>query len=135
MNPGEPGVSERALLLAPLGRDAQIAAAILGEARIECTICNDLAELTAALAEGAGVALLVEEALFDPDYPALVRWIEAQPSWSDMPMVILAQRGAGLERNPAARRFSQALGNVSFLERPFHPTTLVSMVETALRGR
>ncbi|MGH6908691.1 MAG: response regulator, partial [Phenylobacterium sp.] len=38
-------------------------------------------------------------------------------------------------RNPTARRMTTALGNVSFLERPFHPTTLVSVVETALRGR
>ena len=26
------------------------------------------------------------------------------------------------------------LGNVTFLERPFHPTTLVSLARTALRG-
>jgi signal transduction histidine kinase len=29
----------------------------------------------------------------------------------------------------------QMLGNVTFLERPFHPTTLVSVVQTGLRGR
>ena len=29
----------------------------------------------------------------------------------------------------------EVLGNVSFLERPFHPTTLISVVRTALRGR
>jgi signal transduction histidine kinase/ActR/RegA family two-component response regulator len=29
----------------------------------------------------------------------------------------------------------EALGNVAFLERPFHPTTLISVVTTALRGR
>src|SRR3546814_16174740 len=27
------------------------------------------------------------------------------------------------------------LGNVNFLERPFHPTTLISLVRSALRGR
>ena len=27
------------------------------------------------------------------------------------------------------------LGNVTFLERPFHPTTLVSLAQSALRGR
>ena len=27
------------------------------------------------------------------------------------------------------------MGNVAFLERPFHPTTFVSVVKTALRGR
>ncbi len=32
-------------------------------------------------------------------------------------------------------RLLQALGNVTFLERPFHPTTLVSLAQSALRGR
>jgi signal transduction histidine kinase/CheY-like chemotaxis protein len=49
--------------------------------------------------------------------------------------VLIAHRGGGLERNPAARRMAIALGNVTFLERPFHPTTLVSVIQTALRGR
>jgi hypothetical protein len=52
-----------------------------------------------------------------------------------MPIVLLALRGGGIERNPSAQRLAAALGNVTFLERPFHPTTLVSVVETALRGR
>ena len=58
-----------------------------------------------------------------------------QPPWSDFPFVVLTERGAGVERNPAAERQMEALGNVSFLERPFHPTTLISVVKTALRGR
>ena len=81
------------------------------------------------------MALIAEEALQTADYPDLVRWIEAQPPWSDLPIVLIAHRGGGMERNPAARRMALALGNVTFLERPFHPTTLVSVVETALRGR
>lgn len=127
--------SQRALVLAPKGRDGAIAAAILKEAGIEAEVCPDLQALVSCLDEGAGVAVVVEEALYGQNYSALVDWIEAQPSWSDMPMVLLASRGAGLERNPGAKRFSLALGNVSFLERPFHPTTLVSVVQAALRGR
>jgi signal transduction histidine kinase len=55
-------------------------------------------------------------------------------------MVRFALRSAdgawgGLERNPAAARQMEALGNVVFLERPFHPTTLISVVRMALRGR
>ena len=42
---------------------------------------------------------------------------------------------AGVERNPTAARLSTTLGNVSFLERPFHPTTVVSVVQAGLRGR
>src|ERR1700721_3081388 len=47
----------------------------------------------------------------------------------------LTDRGGGLERNPAAERQMEPLGNVAFLERPFHPTTLISVMKTALRGR
>ena len=129
------GSSERALVLAPRGRDAQIAAKILGEAGISSTICDDLAGLIDALEAGAGLALLVEEVLQEHDYGALVRWIDTQPSWSDFPIVLLAHRGGGIERNPAAARLGEALGNITFLERPFHPTTLVSVAQTALRGR
>jgi signal transduction histidine kinase/ActR/RegA family two-component response regulator len=40
-----------------------------------------------------------------------------------------------VERNPQAARLLKLLGNVSFVERPFHPTTLVSMAQSALRAR
>lgn len=135
MTAGSSAGSERTIVLAPLGRDAQIAAAILGEAKIETAICADMASLLPAVNAGAGLALIVEEVLHEQDYGAFARWVEAQPAWSDFPVIVLAQRGGGIERNPAAGRFIQALGNVSFLERPFHPTTLVSIVQTALRGR
>ena len=84
---------------------------------------------------GAGVAVLTDEAIRDADIKGLAGWISAQPPWSDFPFVLLTERGGGLERNPAAARQMEALGNVTFLERPFHPTTLISVVKTALRGR
>ena len=137
MNPGAPApsVSERVLVVAPHGRDAAIAAAILEEARAAVHICADLGNLVCELGSGAGAALIAEEALQNARYPDVVRWIEQQPPWSDLPVVLIAHRGGGMERNPAARRVAAALGNVTFLERPFHPTTLVSITETALRGR
>ena len=84
---------------------------------------------------GAGLAVVVDEALRDCDLTGLAAWIEAQPSWSDFPFIVLTQRGGSVERNPGARRLSATLGNVSFLERPFHPTTLLSLARSALRGR
>ncbi|NJC40558.1 signal transduction histidine kinase [Brevundimonas alba] len=128
-------LSERALVLAPSGRDAAIAAAILKEAGVPALVCNSLDMLHERLDEGAGLAVVVEEALRDCDLTALSVWIEEQPTWSDFPFVVLTQRGGSVERNPMAQRLSVTLGNVSFLERPFHPTTLVSAVQTALRGR
>jgi len=127
--------SERALILAPQGRDAFVAEKILGEAGHITAICNDLREFLRELDLGAGVAVLTDDAIHSADIRGLASWVRAQPPWSDFPFVLLTERGGGLERNPAAKRQMAALGNLSFLERPFHPTTLISVVETALRGR
>ncbi|MFN3815106.1 response regulator [Brevundimonas sp.] len=128
-------LSERALILAPKGRDADIAQAILREAGIAAEICADLPDLIAQMEREAGAAVVADEALRSADLAPLAHWIGAQPPWSDFPFLLLTVRGGSIERNPAAQRASTLLGNAAFLERPFHPTTLVSAVQTALRGR
>ena len=130
-----PNHSERAVILAPQGRDAAVARAMLAEASLRSEIARDLNELVTLIDAGAGFALITEEALANADLQPLARWIEAQPEWSDFPFILLTQRGGGLERNPSARRYLDLLGNVTFLERPFHPTSLVSLARSALRGR
>jgi signal transduction histidine kinase/CheY-like chemotaxis protein len=127
--------SERALILAPLGRDAQVAAGILCEEKLAAEICGDLAELAQKISEGAGLAVITDDVIRDADIRGLAEWVKAQEAWSDFPFILLIERGSGLERNPVATRQTRALGNVIFLERPFHPTTFVSVVQTALRGR
>jgi PAS domain S-box-containing protein len=130
-----PQLSERGLILAPLGRDAEVAASLLAEAAVRSVVCTTLDELVEGLEAGAGFALLTEEALHTSNLHPLAQWIRKQPEWSDFPFVLLTRRGGGLERNPLALRFLDVLGNVTFLERPFHPTSLLSIVASALRGR
>jgi signal transduction histidine kinase len=128
-------ISERALILAPRGRDAAIAAAMLREADIQSAIAAEIAALVRELRAGAGFAVVTEEALRGADLHGLAAFLQDQEEWSDFPFILLTERGGGLERNPAARRFLETLGNVTFLERPFHPTTLVSLARAALRAR
>ena len=128
-------VSERALVLAPRGRDALIAANMLGEAGLETSICASLPALIAELDRGAAFVVVTEEAIATTDLHPLASWIQDQEEWSDLPFILLTNRGGGLERNPAAGRHLELLGNVTFLERPFHPTTLISLAKAALRGR
>ncbi|MCM2461713.1 response regulator [Pseudomonas sp. CG7] len=126
-------LSERALILAPLGRDSQHALMILNEAGFAGLICRHLGHLCEELESGAGLLVISSEALVGPDLETLFLQIEQQPAWSDLPIVLLTHHG-GPEQNPAAR-IGMQLGNVTFLERPFHPVTLISLVTTALRGR
>jgi len=125
--------SERALVLTPYGRDSQLAQMMLNEAGFSSLITPHLAALCDELEQGAGLAIIAAEALRGADLQPLLRYLEQQPAWSDLPIVLLTQHG-GPEQNPASR-FGAPLGNVSFLERPFHPATLISLVSAALRGR
>ncbi len=126
---------EAALILAPVGRDAAIAASMLAESGINSLICPDLDCLGRQLDNSVAFVLVTEELLLNADLRPVTSWINRQPEWSDLPFVLLTRRGGGLERNPEAARLLDILGNVTFLERPFHPTTLVSFARAALRAR
>ncbi|MGH6703248.1 MAG: PAS domain-containing protein, partial [Bradyrhizobium sp.] len=133
MKPG--ASSERAVILAPVGSDAAVAAALIGEAGYSVHVCADLAALMHEIEAGVGLAVIAEEAIRTANLRGLVDWLNRQPPWSDFPIVLVTHQGGGPERNPDAARLGRVLGNVTFIERPFHPTTLVSIVGFAVRGR
>ena len=139
MPPSWPGVPERiherVLVLAPGGRDAFVAGRLLGEAGIATRVCRSLAECLGEIVEGAGMVLVADEALQTADLRGMAQWVAAQPPWSDLPFVVLTRQGASAERDPAALRLTASLGNVTFVERPFHATTLSSVAASALRAR
>jgi signal transduction histidine kinase len=128
-------LSERALILAPHGRDGQIAARILDNSGFPADTCADLSELCRELESGAGLAIVADHALFGADLSSLRDHLRSQPSWSDLSIILLTPRGDGSEREAISTQLSELLGNVSFLERPLHPSSLIGAVRTALRGR
>ena len=127
--------SERALILAPGGRDGAVAATLLRDAGRESQICASLAELLICLNEGAGLAIITAEALQYADLTLIRGWIEQQPAWSDFPFLILNHRGDKPEQAGLVHQLRDTLGNVIVLERPFHPSALLNVVDYALRGR
>ncbi|WP_312016037.1 ATP-binding protein [Bradyrhizobium sp. JYMT SZCCT0428] len=112
-----------------------MAATLIKEAGYYANTCSDLAGLIHEIESGAGLAVVADEAIKTADLRGLVDWLSSQPPWSDFPIVLLTRQGGGPERNPDAMRLGQILGNVTFIERPFHPTTLVSIVGSAVRAR
>ncbi|UVD59136.1 response regulator [Rhizobium sp. Pop5] len=123
------------MIYAPAGRDAQVAASLIDEAGLSSTAVGDLKLFASSLGDEIAVGVLTEEAVRGGDLKPIAAWVSAQPSWSDLPFIVLTQRGGGPERNPAAARLSEVLANVTFLERPFHATSFISIARTALNGR
>ncbi|MCP2052985.1 UNVERIFIED_ORG: signal transduction histidine kinase [Pseudomonas fluorescens] len=126
-------VSERAIILAPLGRDGSLALMMLNEAGYNGMVAANLTALCEALEHGVGMLVIAAEALRGVDLEPLLTYLHEQPAWSDLPIVLLTHHG-GSEQNGSSH-LSGLLGNVTFLERPFHPVTLISLVSAALRGR
>jgi signal transduction histidine kinase len=132
-NPDE--VTQRILVLAPIGRDAPAAAHHLAESNLTCVICADLADLDTKLREGAAVALVTEEAFLQGSTQALEKWVANQPAWSDFPFIVLTSRATSLAAHAYRLRLLESLGNVSMLERPLNTVTLISSILAALRAR
>jgi signal transduction histidine kinase/CheY-like chemotaxis protein len=124
---------ERVLILAPRGRDGAVAEQVLARAGTRAETCPDVAGWLACLSEGAGAALVTEEAL-DGELGGLFAWLDAQPAWSDFPFIVMATRQAG-RRSERASALLARLGNVILLERPVNAETLASAAASALRAR
>ncbi len=63
--------------------------------------------------------MVTEEAFRSADLRGISAWIAAQPSWSDLPFIILTNRGGGPERNPTAARLSRSCGKCEFCRATF----------------
>src|SRR5205809_1046101 len=122
----------RVLILAPTGKDAALTAAVLSEAAIDPLVCPDLACVERAIEEGAGLLLLAEEAIAGGGLRTLGTALSRQPAWSDLPVLLLTRHGAD---SATVVQAVPALGNVTLLERPVRPATLVSAVRAALKAR
>ena len=126
--------TERVLIIAPVGRDAHGMAELLGRHRFEVVICGSLAECAAHIQSGAGALILTEEALELASLSHLFDALAAQPSWSELPLIILTTGG-----EPRLARLLEltaaAAGGVTLLERPVRTTTLIRSLEVALKAR
>ncbi len=85
--------------------------------------------------EGAGAAIISEEAFFGNSIGELLQVLREQPSWSDFPLILLTVSGRVTVESERLREMRRPLGNLFLLERPLRPETLLSTLEIALRGR
>jgi signal transduction histidine kinase len=125
----------RAVILAPIGRDATLLANSISALQVDTAIAADAEALIGLLTEGAGCAIVAEEALTPTALQSLKLWLEEQPPWSDMPFVVLMFGGRATRQSHKRADQLQALGNVTFVERPVRPDTALSSVRSALRAR
>jgi signal transduction histidine kinase/ActR/RegA family two-component response regulator len=125
-------MERRILVYGRPGRDAALTEKVFGAASLKVSHCQSPQELAAQLHEGVGALMLREESLCPAVMAAVSAYLEGQPPWADLPILLLAKHGAdSLE----SRRAIERLGNVTLLERPVRTMALISAAQSALRAR
>jgi signal transduction histidine kinase/CheY-like chemotaxis protein len=130
----QPAIHERILILAPTGRDADLTAKALDQAGIASVVCASIEDLCLKLAEGAGAAMVTDEAMSAEAMDCLREALEREPAWSDIPLLIFTSTPAA---EVTAHSFDPigTRGNITLIERPIRVKTMISAAQTALRAR
>ena len=83
----------------------------------------------------AAVVVIAEEALDPHSRTKLFESLNRQPSWSDVPIILLTGDGELSNALPRALSGVAIKGNVTLLERPVRVATLTTVIRSAQRAR
>ncbi|RYX95721.1 MAG: hybrid sensor histidine kinase/response regulator [Comamonadaceae bacterium] len=125
-------MERRIVICALSGQDAELTAKVFASVGIGSIVCANVADLMAQLARGAGALLVVEEVISGPAMRALSEYVTAQPTWSDLPILLMTRSGAD---SVDVQRAVEHLGNVTLLERPVRTIALIAAARSAIRAR
>lgn len=122
----------RILVLARVGRDAELLSAALDRHGFPSTVLTSPEAIFREIQQGAAAAIVTEESL-NGSGESWAHSLQAQPAWSDFPLIVLTAAGGSsiLSKSPLYRDY----GNVTLLERPLRSGNLLSAVESAVRAR
>lgn len=126
--------ADHILVLAPLGRDAELACEILGQYDVSCVNCESIDQLVEGIEAGAGSALITEEALSPEALEKLNETLDRQPKWSEFPIMVFTSQSDVEWRSRSLNGFASR-ANVTLVDRPIRINTLVSAARSVLRAR
>src|SRR5579872_2189793 len=123
------------LVFAPFGKDGPLIERVLRQSSLNVRSFAGIEEFRQSICDDAGAAVITEEVLQSKTIGALAQRVSSQPPWSDFPIIVLTGSGLSTESTESAVRSRAPLGNVTLLERPLRPVTLISAVRSALLAR
>lgn len=122
------------LIVAPIGRDAELMCTQLRSAGLNCTSCRDIEDLCAKIDDGVAAIVATEEALPADRLHVLLDKLNEQPPWSEIPLIILTGAPA-LDQKPRSFDLFARRTNVTLIDRPVRIKSLISAAQTAMRAR
>jgi signal transduction histidine kinase/CheY-like chemotaxis protein len=123
-------IHDTVLVLAPRGRDGELMQQLLASASIEAEVAT-VDRVVAAVSGNAGAVVITQEALDSTFRERFASALPTQPPWSDLPIIVLVNTPT----TDVLVALTRELGNLTVLERPVAPLTLLAAVRSALRTR
>jgi two-component sensor histidine kinase len=126
---------DHVLILAPYRKDADYLGQLLADHEIGVRVGTQADDLVELLEASPGVMVATHEALTPGVLAAVADHLQGQPSWSEIPIVVLLDRASRTEqvRAELARVWPRA--RLLFYQRPVTTVELASGVQSALLAR
>ncbi|MBC7467214.1 MAG: response regulator [Bdellovibrio sp.] len=127
-------LSERVLILLNSSVDHESFIQALSNS-METFGSTSASKILSEIDKGVGVLLVSKEAI---SYDAVIKLsgaLNAQPTWSNIPVVVLLNEQDFAKRNDSTFKLLKTLRNLTFLERPVPMSTVKSVVQAALAER
>jgi len=125
----------RFVVIAPIGRDAELICGLLnasGFAAESLASLQPAEQIPSAYLLGI---LLTAEALANGGLDFLRRIVQAQPSWSDIPVILLTNGSGEPAYSALTRQAHNEVRSVLLLDRPLRMELLLSAAQAASRSR
>lgn len=123
------------LVLAPFRKDADYVAAFLREQKIDVKAAKADGDLVEHLALSPGIIVITHEALNPQVIVRITTHLAEQPDWSEVPIIILLERTAPIERIRNQLLTSWPGSRLLFYTRPIAPLELVNGIQSNLLVR
>jgi two-component sensor histidine kinase len=128
------GALDWVLILAPYRKDASYMASLLQEHNIRGRATN-AANLADLLAESPGVLVVTHEALTSDVIAIITQFLQDQPNWSEIPIIVLLDHAARQSRIQATLSTEWPRSRQMFYQRPVAALELISGIQSALLTR
>lgn len=124
----------RVFILPATRRDGVVACEVLCRDGVDAFAVDDIETLAQSLATPIGALIVADTALRSATFGRVLDALARQPSWSDLPVILMASardvEGAGAIADAVGR-----LTNVTLVDRPTSLRVFLSAVKAALRAR
>jgi two-component sensor histidine kinase len=122
------------LILAPYRKDAAYMASLLQEHGLQAKTANN-EDLGDRLPECPGVLVVTHEALNPAAITTIAAFLQQQPNWSEIPILVLLDRRAPQSRIHATLSAAWPRSRQIFYQRPVAALELISGIQSALLTR